>query len=350
MGKKDNNTPVEKNDKKPTPPKAERGELGIARVDENTSLTDSTHMGDELPEATGNALENIQARELDALASAQESQYANMGDVISGIETRMSDLQKEDKDAQRRANAFRYITGIGDTLAGVANLVGTAHGAQNQERTPSSSTIVEKANADIARRKEKYDDLNERLTEAKARQAEMQTAHSLETMKLKTAQEKERIKEKSRLATEAKEDAYRMEKLRQGAINAQANVIRANAAATNAEKPKTTSRSTAKPKMASFAGRDGTSYQLDVSGIANEDRERKRAVINAINADIEAYKNRGELKNFTAQEIENYLGWKEFQPQKAEQFIKDNLNHPAVGEHFQDVMGKKVTSVTRNYQ
>lgn len=142
-------------------------------------------------QAERDALVASQAAETAALGAYNQTQYKNQGEIISAAEAKMNEAKQMDETARRRENAFRYISGLGDTLSGVANLVGTAHGAANQQQTYNSHAVVQKAEAARKARKLEMDDLSKRLDEMKARQRDLQAAGSLKEAELKVKQDKE---------------------------------------------------------------------------------------------------------------------------------------------------------------
>lgn len=140
----------------------------------------------------------IHEEEAAALQAANQQKYDNLNAIISDVENRLAAAQTKDEAAQRRENAFRYISGVGDTLAGLANLVGTAHGAANQKQSYSSHAVVQKAEEARKARKLEMDDLNKRLDEMRMRDRELRAAGSLAEAELKARQAKERFAEQVR--------------------------------------------------------------------------------------------------------------------------------------------------------
>lgn len=132
------------------------------------------------------------AAETAALGAYNQAQYKNQGEIISAAEAKINEAKQKDETARRRENAFRYISGLGDTLSGVANLVGTAHGAANQQQKYNSHAVVQKAEAERKARKLEMDDLSKRLDEMKARQRDLQAAGSLKEAELKVRHDKEK--------------------------------------------------------------------------------------------------------------------------------------------------------------
>ena len=139
-------------------------------------------------------LQEAQTAEADALRTYNDAQYANLGQITSKIEDSINKAKQKDETARRRENAFRYISGLGDTLSGIANLVGTAHGAANQNQTYNSHAVVQKAEAARKARKLEMDDLSKRLDEMTARQRELKASGSLKEAELKANQAREMAK------------------------------------------------------------------------------------------------------------------------------------------------------------
>lgn len=127
----------------------------------------------------------------DAQAAYNQAQYQNMGQIIGDIQGKIDTAKQDDETATRRENAYRYISGLGDTLSSLANLVGTAHGAANQKQTYNSSKVVEKAEAARKARKLEMEELSKRLDEMKTKQRELKASGSLEEAKMKFQHDKE---------------------------------------------------------------------------------------------------------------------------------------------------------------
>ena len=145
---------------------------------------------DDLLEAQ--AMDQSHKDEAEGLANYNQDQWQNMAQIINKIQEQANAAKKQDEKKRKRENALRYITGLGDTLASVANLIGVAHGASNQKQTYNASKVVEKAEAARKARKLEMDDLNRRLDEMKAQQRDMKAAGSLKEVELKARQDKEK--------------------------------------------------------------------------------------------------------------------------------------------------------------
>lgn len=169
-----------------------------------------------------NTLKEAQKDEASALADSNEAQYSNLGQIIGNIQSKIDAAHVEDEATKKRENAYRYITGLGDTLSSLANLVGVANKASNQKQTYNSHAVVQKAEEARKARKLELDDLNKQADEMQARLREMKAAGSLneakmsaqhrkEEMQLKALQEKERLAEKKRLDEIFREDKKRKE-------------------------------------------------------------------------------------------------------------------------------------------
>lgn len=144
--------------------------------------------------ADAKELEDLQAShaaQTEALSSYNNAQYANMGQIMSDLQSKVDAATQKDEKARKRENAYRYISGLGDTLSSFANLVGVANGAANQQQKYNSHAVVEKAEAARKARKLEMDDLSKRLDEMKARQRDLQAAGSLKEAELKVKQDKE---------------------------------------------------------------------------------------------------------------------------------------------------------------
>lgn len=162
-------------------------EADLAAMDEQTQR----EMDDAL---AVEALSGTHKAESDALAAHNQAQYNNVGQIISEVEGKIATAKQKDETARRRENAFRYISGLGDTLSGVANLIGTAHGAANQKQIYNSNAVVQKAEQARKARKIEIDDLSKRLDELTARQKDLKAAGSLAEVQLKAKQDRETYK------------------------------------------------------------------------------------------------------------------------------------------------------------
>lgn len=116
----------------------------------------------------GRLLEESNTEAVNAITNSYGLQETAMSKILEEAETLRAEKQQLDETAQKRANAYRYITGIGDAISGIANLVGTAHGAANQEQHYNAPSVIQKAEASRKERKLEMDQLNERLRELKA--------------------------------------------------------------------------------------------------------------------------------------------------------------------------------------
>lgn len=151
-------------------------------------------------------LKSAQDAELAGLQTHNEAQYDNLGQIIGDIQSRTDVAKAKDEVAQKRENAYRYISGLGDTLSSLANLVGTTHGAANQNQTYNSNAVVQKAEDARKARKIEIDDLSKRLDELNARQRELKTAGSLKEVELRAKNAKEQIALQSKQNALAREE------------------------------------------------------------------------------------------------------------------------------------------------
>lgn len=219
-------------------------------------------------------LQEAQTAEADALRTYNDAQYANLSQINSKIEETINNAKQKDETARRREKAFRYISGLGDTLSSIANLVGTAHGAANQNQTYNSYDVVQKAEAARKARKLEMDDLSKRLDEMTARQRELKASGSLKEAELKANQAREMAKlvaaqrEKAdAMKVAADEKTYRA--MRDARKDWEADI--------KANKP-----TTEKPSIIKVMGDNGEMLDFDVSGFKNFDADYQRALAAAI--------------------------------------------------------------------
>lgn len=195
----------------------------------------------EQPEAaaenkTMEQLVSDQEAERKEMAAAYDTQIQNVNDFISEVNTKKQELNAQDQEYQKRENAYRYIAGIGDAISGVANLIGVAEGgAANQTQTYNAPAVIQKAEQSRKERKLEMDKLNERLDEMKARGKDLRAAKDLKTAELNAQQAKERRALETQQASAERENYWKQKRHEIDAINAAANLARANAAETNAE-------------------------------------------------------------------------------------------------------------------
>lgn len=137
------------------------------------------------------SLSNTHKAELDAQKAYNTEQYNNLGQIVGDIQGKIDQAKQKDEAALKRENAYRYISGLGDTISSLANLVGTAHGAANQQQVYNSHAVVQKAEEARKARKLEMDDLSKRLDEMTARQNDLKAAGSLAEAQLKAKQDRE---------------------------------------------------------------------------------------------------------------------------------------------------------------
>lgn len=185
--KENNKTTEETPEVKPT-----LDEIKAAAAAEVAQLkTDADTQRAKSQEAATAALSKTQEDERDAYDAYNRAMWQNLGQITSEIETKQNTAKEKDAVALKREKAMRYISGLGDTLSSIANLVGTAHGAANQEQTYHSNTVVQKAEEARKARKIEIDALSDRLNEMLARQRELKAAGNLKAAEVAARQAKE---------------------------------------------------------------------------------------------------------------------------------------------------------------
>ena len=172
------------------------------------------------------ALKAAQDAELAGVQAYNTAQYNNLGQIVGDIESKINVAKAKDETAQKRENAYRYISGLGDTLSSLANLVGTAHGAANQQQTYNSSAVVQKAEEARKARKIEMDDLSKRMDEMKTREREMKAAGSLKEAELLAKQRRENLQLASQQRTaEQAAQQYDAAQIRQAERDARADFV-----------------------------------------------------------------------------------------------------------------------------
>ncbi len=198
------------------------------------------------------ALRATQQAELEGMQAYNKAQYENVGQIVGDIQSKIDVAKAKDETAQKRENAYRYISGLGDTLSSLANLVGVANKASNQQQTYNSNAVVQKAEEARKARKLEMDDLSKRMDEMKTRERELKAAGSLAEAQMGVQHQKEQMNlklEQEKRAREAEQNEREMRyKERQLAVaekNAESSAIRAEAYDYGQHNPKP--KSTAKP-------------------------------------------------------------------------------------------------------
>lgn len=235
--------------------------------------------------ANAKEIEDLQAShaaQIDALSEYNNTQYKNQGQIISDIETMYNSSKEKDETARKREDAFRYISGVGDTLSSLANLVGVAHGASNQQQKYNSHAVVQKAEEARKARKLEMEDLSKRYDEMNARLRDLKAAGSLKEAELSISNAKEMsdLNKSHRTAAEA-ETKYYANKSESAVEEATRNYFKQQELDIEANKPP---RSTPKPKIIKVLGDNGEMLDLDVSNFKNFEADYQRALAAAIKA------------------------------------------------------------------
>lgn len=227
------------------------------------------------------ALNTTQGEEMSALKSNNQALYKNQQEIIDAAYAKIETAKQKDEKARRRENAFRYISGLGDTLSGVANLIGTAHGAANQQQTYNSHAVVQKAEEARKARKLEMDDLSKRYDEMKSRLNELQAAGSLKEAQLAASHAKAvaALNKTHRTAAETA-DRFYANRSDDAAEEAARNYHKQQELDIKANKPPRTT--TDKSRIVKILGEDGTMMDYDVSGFKNFDADYQRAFAAAI--------------------------------------------------------------------
>lgn len=240
------------------------------------------------------ALERSQAAQAAALGKYNQAQYENVGQILSDVQSRVDNAKIKDETARKRENAFNIISGLGDTLSGVANLVTVAElGAANQQQIYNTHQLVQKAEEARKARKLEMDDLSKRLDEMKARQRELKAAGSLKEAELAAASAKEKaaLERTQRTAAETEKKFY-ANRSEDAAEEAARNYLKQQQIDVDANKP-----GVDRSKYVDILDENGKVIQLDISNYKNFYADYQRAFDAAI---------MDGTSGLSAEEIEQY--------------------------------------------
>lgn len=157
---------------------------------------------------------------IEATKASNQATINSVADFIGEYERQKQAKMAEDENLRKREEAYRYITGLGDTLSGIANLVGVAHGAANQPQTYNSSEIMRKAEEARAKRKQNMEDLDTKLREQRARLDQIKSAASLQEAQLQAKAQKEQVELRRKIAKETEEKNWKESEARRAQANA----------------------------------------------------------------------------------------------------------------------------------
>lgn len=111
--------------------------------------------------------EGYKAQE-EAVKAAYGAQVSGYDDFLGRVTQQQREHTIKSAEDEKKEAAYRYIAGLGDAISGVANLVGTAHGAASQQQEYNAPGIMAKAEAKRKERKLENEQLNARLNELRA--------------------------------------------------------------------------------------------------------------------------------------------------------------------------------------
>lgn len=272
-----------------TDPTKDKSQQAIADAEAEAAAKKAARDAANAEEAA--ALQALQAKELEGLQQHNAAQYSNLGQIVGDIQSKIDVAKAKDETAQKRENAYRYISGLGDTLSSLANLVGVANKASNQQQTYNSHAVVQKAEEARKARKIEMDDLSKRADEMQARLRDMKAAGSLSEAQMGVQHQKEQMALKAQQEARelaAAKTAYEQQKdaqdyaLKAAELNLKAGTAAAEAqyksgmlgvrrqeanikqqkASEQAKKQKEYTRKAVFGNMVSFAGEDGEPFSI----------------------------------------------------------------------------------------
>lgn len=251
------------------------------------------------------ALQEAQQQQLRGEMNAADAQISSVADFLSTAEKERKAKLANDETARKRENAFRYISGVGDAISGVANLVGTAYGAANQKQTYNAPGLMSKIDASRAQRSQKMEDLNKKIDELRQRETDLKSAKSLREAQLNAAHAKEQLALKQQQEATAREEAWKKKEYELKVKDAETRRISAMASDTRAEAYANKPANTRDPRYRSIMGNDGAMSQIDVSSYNDFDGDYQKAFERAVK-DIEANPAKAAEYGLTEEEIKKY--------------------------------------------
>ena len=301
--------PVDDTQQTPTPPS----------VEDTTDDEAFQKMLDEHYNLLGESIKDSYDKQIEATETAYDTQLGGFDSFINKVDQEKAALGAKDEAATRRSNAYRYIAGVGDTISGVANLVGTMYGASNQKPEYTAPGIMQKAEEKRKERKLEMDKLNTRLDELRAQKTALTSSKELKLGELAAGKA-------SALATAELQRLQGMQDIEKAKIAAKS---RENVAAIN-EGQSSGGGTKVTPKYEYFTGPDGKTLELNVTNIRDFDKSSRSLVDAAIAKDIADSTN----KYFTAADIAEYQAAteaaKKGKTKALETFYKKHRNNMAV--------------------
>lgn len=192
-------------------------------------------------------------------ADAMDVQINSVADLVALADKERQQRLEADADYQRRENAYRYIAGLGDTLSGLANLVGTAHGAEDQRQTYNAPGVLKTAEMNRKLRAREMEDLDRRLDELRGREADLRSAKSLRDAQLKA----QFAKEQRAIRLQQERDALNREKLEQAVEEAELKAEQAAAKLEEQTRSNKAKEATAQTRAATAQQKADTAQQRE---------------------------------------------------------------------------------------
>lgn len=213
--------------------------------------------------------QKMHADEMAGVAQNAAAVYGNQAQIVKDIEDKISTAKTQDEAARKKENAYRYISGVGDTLSSLANLVGVANKASNQQQTYNSSRVVEKAEAERKARKLEMDQLSKRQDEMKGRLNDLKAAGTLALSQTGVKQQKEQMELLSKQRRAENEAQYKERQFAINELNAMANLVRSQNYGKGKRDGNGTVTHIGQRKYVTMMGSDGTTMQYDVTKYKN---------------------------------------------------------------------------------
>lgn len=141
------------------------------------------------------------------IESAYRRRATDYDSILNGLEARAAEARQKNEAYQKGARSRAVISGIGEAVSSLANLVGVGNWASNQKPSNVTSSIVrdaERARMDYER---KIDNINDRLDRLRDNESEMRLAMRLGLSKYDAERRAEQAAVDAAAAAAAREDA-----------------------------------------------------------------------------------------------------------------------------------------------
>ena len=113
------------------------------------------------------------------MSSANKAYIADYDSLLDSLESRAAAYRRENEAYQKGARSRAIISGIGDSISSLANLIGVANWASNQKQQYQTPKIVDEAKRKRDEYMKKMDGIRSRMDRLKANESKAKLAMSM---------------------------------------------------------------------------------------------------------------------------------------------------------------------------